>query len=205
VNSPPKLAQALLALSIPISNREPILGDFAEEYVRRSKQTGGSAQLWYWKQALLSFPYLIYGRIKASPMAVQVLLIGISYLIFLAWMFVVFYLFRLIYTTNIFKGHILLALSVRLLIESTGFIVSGALVRYGQTKLLPARHKKSLKASMGPILLILILLAVPTMLEYFSAEGLILKRYLLAKTIAIFPAVLLGAYAVQYFSQRSNK
>ncbi len=200
MSTPPKLAQALLSLSIPLANRDPILGDFEEEFAKRKHNKDGSANLWYWRQAALSFPYFISGRIKTSPAAMQVLLIIISYLIFITWTFLAFHIFRLVYTTNVFKGSILLALSVRLFIESTGFFVAGALVRYGQSKYLPKGYKQNL----WPIILILILLVIPTLQACIGAEHLTTKRYLLTKTIAIFPAVILGAYAVHFYTRNKH-
>ncbi len=51
---PPRLAQALLAASLPPDAREWVVGDLAEEYARRVEEGRGRPRLWYWSQVLRS-------------------------------------------------------------------------------------------------------------------------------------------------------
>ncbi len=54
--TPPKLAEWLIARSIPRSDREPMSADLAELFVHRSAEHGvNAARLWYWS-LVLSFP-----------------------------------------------------------------------------------------------------------------------------------------------------
>lgn len=58
---PPRLAQRILSLSIPISIREQLIGDLIEEYyIFQAPERGTvAADLWFWKQTILStYEYL---------------------------------------------------------------------------------------------------------------------------------------------------
>ena len=59
VSTPPPAAEALLALLLEGAERDPILGDFEQEFRSRHKRYGRRpAQAWYWRQALASLPAL---------------------------------------------------------------------------------------------------------------------------------------------------
>jgi hypothetical protein len=63
-DGPPAAAENLLNLLLSDVDREPVLGDFAEEFRAR----GGALQgdLWYWFAVLRSAPALLYLNLKQS-------------------------------------------------------------------------------------------------------------------------------------------
>lgn len=69
--TPPKGAQALIAICAPPNDRESVLGDLHEEYVRRLQcEDRARADSWYWGQALGSIPSLLsYTRTNGTSSA----------------------------------------------------------------------------------------------------------------------------------------
>jgi hypothetical protein len=69
---PPKFAQKVLSLLLSSEHKEIILGDFSEEHVRLQKTSSHSrANLWYWKEFLLTLPILISFKIRPSKLRRQ--------------------------------------------------------------------------------------------------------------------------------------
>ncbi|MEJ2206032.1 MAG: ADOP family duplicated permease [Gemmatimonadota bacterium] len=66
---PPGIAKWLLGVVLPEEDREPILGDLLEVFVRRGRTRGvARARLWYWRQAL-SFSVRFVGERRAERKA----------------------------------------------------------------------------------------------------------------------------------------
>jgi putative ABC transport system permease protein len=66
--TPPRLADLLLALASPDSERPFLLGDFREAFEERAAGNDGlaAARAWYWREALRSVPPLVMRRLRAS-------------------------------------------------------------------------------------------------------------------------------------------
>lgn len=68
-NSPPRLAEALLAKILPAHLKDPLLGDLEEQFreiqLKHNKQ---SCQLWYWRQALITSFHFVNQTQKALIM-----------------------------------------------------------------------------------------------------------------------------------------
>jgi hypothetical protein len=64
-NSSLHLATWVLARLVPENEREPLIGDLAEEYALRSKAASSSAALkWYLRQMCASVPPLLWARLR---------------------------------------------------------------------------------------------------------------------------------------------
>jgi len=73
-SNPPRIAQVLLAHSLPVREREEVLGDMAESYARRVQRHGGRlrAAMWYWRHALAIPARLWWRRASMSLSAHEV-------------------------------------------------------------------------------------------------------------------------------------
>ena len=67
IHLPPKIAQNILALLLSDKDKEALIGDFAEEHALLQKTLSKfKANIWYWKELLLSAPILISFKIRPS-------------------------------------------------------------------------------------------------------------------------------------------
>ena len=65
--APPKIALRILEFLLPDKDREILIGDFSEEHIARQKSsTILNANIWYWKELLLSAPIYISFKIRPS-------------------------------------------------------------------------------------------------------------------------------------------
>ena len=67
-SSPPRLAVALLCLTMPAGlTRESVLGDLAEEFARRDSRSGPRARVWYWRTALQVAGAYLWDTARSTP------------------------------------------------------------------------------------------------------------------------------------------
>lgn len=65
--APPGWAERLLGRLVAAEEREAVLGDFLEEFRRRSAESGGRAAAGdYWRELLLSSPHFLRRRVERS-------------------------------------------------------------------------------------------------------------------------------------------
>ncbi len=73
MSRPPRIAEALLRLSVPREDREAVLGDMAEEYARfvRPRWSPGRARFWYWRLALASIVWRFFSGLRQTAEALR--------------------------------------------------------------------------------------------------------------------------------------
>jgi hypothetical protein len=193
--APPKLAQFLLKLMIPVENREPVLGDFAEEYERLYIQnTPRAARAWYWKQTYASLPHFGVSRILSSSLATILMTLVLGSFIFFVWQNLAFRLFRLIYTTNIFQGSVFWALFVRLSIELMGFVLVGLTARWCINTFQTRTKSNIIIRSLWPVWGLVFILALPSIFALLHELPAVQMRYHIARIVCVGPAVFFGAH-----------
>ena len=64
---PPRTAVWLIEFFVPPATAEPAVGDLAEEFAARASRSGSKARLWYWRQAVLTIPHLMWVSVRAAP------------------------------------------------------------------------------------------------------------------------------------------
>jgi putative ABC transport system permease protein len=76
VRRPPRVAEWLLARSLPECDREAVLGDVSEEFVGRAGKSAPAARWWYWNQVRRSFLINVRRRFLESSEPQPPLLLG---------------------------------------------------------------------------------------------------------------------------------
>lgn len=194
---PPKMAETLIGLSTPAHLRDPLLGDFAEEFWRLcQKHNKSQANKWYWQQALRSLPHLIPASIHSNAFLIGLAMVGIVYLLFRVWLNFAFGIFRRLYDSDIFHGSILAALSTRLSIELIGFLLAGAIIQFG---LYIFRHRARMNNT-WPLLLFATALILPSLITLSDAPK-VMVIYSLARAVLAVPALFAGAKITQFFTR----
>lgn len=64
---PPRTAVWLIEFFVPPATAEPALGDLAEEFATRAGRSEPQARRWYWRQAVLTIPHLIWTSVRQAP------------------------------------------------------------------------------------------------------------------------------------------
>lgn len=63
-NTPPRMAQRIIAVLMPEELRAAVLGDLEEEFVRRHAASSRQAAAWYWRQTLASIPAITVQHLR---------------------------------------------------------------------------------------------------------------------------------------------
>ena len=196
--TPPRLAQFFLRLSIPLENREPVLGDFAEEYERRYNQdTPKAARAWYWKQTYASLPHFGISRILSSSLATIFMTLILGIFIFFVWQNFAFRLFRMIYTTNIFQGSVFWALLVRLSIELVGFVLAGWTAQWCINTFQARTKPHIIPRPSWPLWGLVFILALPSLYALLHTLPAVQMRYHIARIVCVGPANFFGAHLLR--------
>jgi hypothetical protein len=64
---PPRTAAWLIELFVPPAAAEPAVGDLAEEFAARAGRSEPQARRWYWRQAMLTIPHLMWASVRLAP------------------------------------------------------------------------------------------------------------------------------------------
>lgn len=64
---PPGTAVWLIEFFVPPAIAEPAVGDLAEEFSARAGRSEAQARRWYWRQALLTIPHLMWTSVRLAP------------------------------------------------------------------------------------------------------------------------------------------
>jgi hypothetical protein len=65
--NPPRAAIWLIEFFVPPATAEPAVGDLAEEFAARAVRSGSKARRWYWRQAVLTIPHLMWASVRVAP------------------------------------------------------------------------------------------------------------------------------------------
>ncbi len=123
MNSSRLVVWMLYALA-PAVDREAIIGDVIESASRAPDPRAARNEMW--RQLFRSLPHLLLRRIQSNRGLSLIALLLVVYPLLLLWWELAFGLFRLVYTTNLFQGSVPVALTVRMLLESSGYLAAGA-------------------------------------------------------------------------------
>jgi len=188
--TPPRLAERIIGMTIPVELRDPILGDFCEEYNRLSKsQSAAAAKTWYWRQAAVSLPHFIFSSLRSRPVYLNVASLIMAFLALQIWLMIAFRIFSYFYALDVFHGSVVAALSVRLAIETFGFLIAGSLIQYAVFK--KTGHAKA-RANILLFLFALVLVA-PSTFAVLQGRIVMPLPYLIARALIIVPALFTGA------------
>jgi hypothetical protein len=64
---PPRTALWLIECFVPPATAEPAVGDLAEEFAARAGRSEPRARRWYWRQAILTIPQLMWMSVRLAP------------------------------------------------------------------------------------------------------------------------------------------
>lgn len=64
---PPRAAAWLVEFFVPPAIAEPAIGDLAEEFATRAGRANPQARRWYWRQAVLTIPHLMWTSVRLAP------------------------------------------------------------------------------------------------------------------------------------------
>ena len=199
--SPPRFAQALIAMAAEPADRAVLIGDLEEEFARLRRRSPNAARAWYWRQTAGSAPHLAMKRLRSSEaqrIALTFIIAAAAFFLLRYWdVFIARNAARLFFELTSGESYTPSRV-VYFVVQAAGFLIAGAAVAmlaFKKTDTL-AKNFAFRLAPVGALLLAPILIAAVGGGNY--PTGLRVLQIALAA-----PALVLGAWlAVRFFRNR---
>ena len=128
---PPVAAERLLALLARPEERPVLLGDMREEFAEHLASSRAIARAWYWRQAVASFPHLMYLRLQSDTvrqLGLMLLAVPTAFLMITLWDIYVARVSARSFAAASQDLSLLAVRTVYFIVQLTGVALAGAMI-----------------------------------------------------------------------------